>query len=99
MYAQAAKLSCALQANSVTIFDVTSKISKTCAALTALKTKPACEAAFLADCKKDQDANVFRTTCHLESGDTGRTEVQADRVAICDGLSEHLESRFMKVLN
>ena len=37
--------------------------------------------------------------CHLEAGERGRTLVKADRAAMCDALSEHLESRFTKVLD
>ena len=84
LYAAAAKLSCQLQSNSLTIFDVSKSVSKTIASLAALKTTPSVnEAAFLADCKKDMDADIYKTTCHLEDGERGRELVVTDTRQSC----------------
>ena len=100
LYAAAARLSCAMQSNSLTIFDVAKHVSNTMARLSTLKgTASENEAAFLADCAKDMAADVFKATCHLEEGEEGRMAVAKDRVAACDALSQHLQSRFTSVLD
>ena len=100
LYGAAAKLSCTLQGNSVTLFDVAKSVNQAAARLAALKSTPAAnEAIFLGDCANDHGTDVYKVTCHLEDGDKGRSLVDADRKAMCDGLIEHFESRFSKVLD
>ena len=99
-YAVAAKLSCSLQGNMVNVFDMVKSVNKASAALATLKGKAAeNEVAFLAECSKDLDADVYKSACHLEEGEQGRELVKVDRLLMCDALSGHLETRFTKVLD
>ena len=99
MYAVMAKLSCSQQSNSTTLFDTIGNVSKTLASLATLKDTPAKhESEFNAACALDMGADIYRSQ-KLADGRQGRLLVALDRTDVLEGLSSHLQSRFVKVLD
>ena len=96
---QLAILSKSYQSNSLTVFDIPRNLNKTLASLAKLKTTPgSAEVAFLQAVEKDDNADMLRT-CQLFDGDEGRKSHKEDRIDVVDALTEHLTTRFKKVLD
>ena len=100
VHEQLAILSKSYQSNGLTPFDISKHVNRTLRELEKLKSAPrGAEKAFLEQMAKDDGANCLEGACQLFERDEGEPEYKKDRVAIINSLTEHLTSRFKKVLS
>ena len=98
VHEQLAILSKSYQSNSVLVFDIARNLNKCLAKLEKARDHPSDEEKKFLNQVDEDDANALGT-CKLFDVEDGRAHFKTDRAEVIDGLSDHLTTRFTKVLD